>query len=222
MNKLPLVSVIIPTTSDREEYNRSIINQFLKQDYPNKEILIDDKEGTVGEKRNRLCEQAKGEIILHMDSDDWYKPTWISESVYALTESGCNLTGLSSLRFYNKEKDEVWRYRYSIGRRPKWVAGATMCYLKSLWEKNKFRETNDGEDNDFAYGWGGVIPTICARQHISSFLASIHSGNTSSKKTEYEADVMQNGSIVKAKLKIINWRMCVGEEKEAIKTYWNL
>ena len=74
----------------------------------------------------------------------------------------------------------------------------------------------------FAYGWGGVIPTICARQHISSFLASIHSGNTSSKKTEYEADVMQNGSIVKAKLKIINWRMCVGEEKEAIKTYWNL
>ena len=205
MNKLPLVSVIIPTTPDRAEYNQSILNQYLAQDYPNKEVLIDDKEGTVGAKRNRLCEQAKGEIILHMDSDDWYKPTWISESVDALQRSGAHITGLSTLYFFDKANDAMFKYDYGEYG-PCWVAGATMCYWKSFWEQNKFVEINVGEDNSFVWGYGGALtPKVHSHTYIDGFLSLLHKGNTSPKHTDNS-----------------RWKVLEELKKENIKEWWNL
>ena len=73
------------------------IQLFLRQDYPNRELIViddgDDPVGrprarttpasatavcparrTIGAKRNLACEQARGEIIAHWDDDDWYAP----------------------------------------------------------------------------------------------------------------------------------------------------
>ncbi|HWF90349.1 MAG TPA: glycosyltransferase, partial [Pyrinomonadaceae bacterium] len=86
----PLVSCIMPT------YNRRLfvpqaIRCFLRQDYPNLELLVVDdgpnpvadcvpesdriryirldNRATVGAKRNLACEQARGEFIVHWDDD---------------------------------------------------------------------------------------------------------------------------------------------------------
>lgn len=178
---LPLVSVICPTTHDRKSYNETILNNFIRQDYINKKLTFDYNSGTIGDKRNRLCEAAVGEVICHFDSDDIYSDDWISESVRSLLVSRADIVGLSQLNFYDQAKQAGYQYTYNDPVRP-WVAGATMCYLKSFWEKNRFVRWQTGEDQMFCNGAAGGIPKIYDHGYIEGFLASIHEGNTSRRQ----------------------------------------
>ena len=96
----PLVSVIVPF--NRIELRNCAINNFLKQDYENKELFLIGNSDTyetnsthwcvygnhgnisIGAKRNYGCRISHGGIILHMDDDDYYAQDWISKSVEAL------------------------------------------------------------------------------------------------------------------------------------------
>src|SRR5262249_17071702 len=91
----PLVSCILPTSHGRH-FVRQAIRCFLRQDYPNTELLgLDDGTDAVGDcvpddrriryvrlerplplgaKRNLACSEARGEFIIHWDDDDWYPP----------------------------------------------------------------------------------------------------------------------------------------------------
>lgn len=91
----PLVSCIMPTRNRRRFVSGSI-RCFLEQDYEPRELLIledgddtvrdcvpadarirywrQDRPLSVGAKRNALCREARGEIIVHWDDDDWYPP----------------------------------------------------------------------------------------------------------------------------------------------------
>src|SRR6516165_9725230 len=91
----PLVSCIMPTHNRRPFVPRAIA-YFLRQDYPNKELVIlDDGDDSVddlipavpqvryvrlpqrlplGAKRNECVCQARGDLILHWDDDDWMAP----------------------------------------------------------------------------------------------------------------------------------------------------
>src|SRR5262249_33338037 len=99
-SELPLVTCIMPTTSDRRAFVPQAIRSFLRQDYPRCELLVlddgttpvadlvppDDRiryvrhvsKRTIGAKRNIACEQARGDLIVHWDDDDWYPPTRVS------------------------------------------------------------------------------------------------------------------------------------------------
>lgn len=51
---------------------------------------------TIGDKRNLLAEQAKGETILHFDDDDWYAPGYAEAMAGVLDRHDldfCNLRG---------------------------------------------------------------------------------------------------------------------------------
>ncbi len=179
INPLPIVSVIVPTTHDRMEFNNRIEKIFYLQDYPNKQLLFDYDDGSVGEKRNRLCEIAIGEMIVHFDSDDAYSTDWITKSVKALQESEADIVGLAKVLFYNKTNG-AW-YVYSFELPPNnWVAGATLCYWKEFWRHNPFQKKNIGEDVLFL---GGVKqePKIKAINYTEGFVATIHANNTSKK-----------------------------------------
>lgn len=182
----PFVSVIIPTTHERIEHNKSILNQMISQDYKAVEILWDFEEGTIGAKRNRLCARAHGEIILHADSDDYYAKDWVSRSVKFLIENKVSVTGLRKVHFYNVEHNELFLYSYP-DEKTQWVCGASLCYRKEFWEKCNFPNIQIGEDAQFVAGrWNGtevVIPTLLAHDYVEGFCASIHSGNTSVRNT---------------------------------------
>lgn len=86
------LSCIMPT-SDRRALVPQSIRNFLRQDYPNRELIIVDdgtdpiadlipedprisyvrlpERQTIGAKRNLACERAKGKIIAHWDDDNW-------------------------------------------------------------------------------------------------------------------------------------------------------
>jgi glycosyltransferase involved in cell wall biosynthesis len=197
----PLVSCIMPT-ADRRAYVAQAIRYFQRQDYPNLELLIVDdgadavadcvpddprvryvrleRKMNVGAKRNLACAQARGQIIVHWDDDDWY-PAWrVAVQTRSLLEGGADICGTSLLYYYEAATRRAWRYAYGGSRMP-WVAGNTLAYRKSFWERRPFQEIRVGEDSRFVWGAGGARvrdlhePALC--------VATVHASNTSRKAT---------------------------------------
>lgn len=146
------------------------------QTYPNIESLIQwgEKEN-VGTKRNKAIASCKGDIIVHFDSDDLYAPDWVSQSVRALGENGAAMVGLNQAYFY----DFINKSTFDYAGPENFLLGATLCYHREYWEKNKFRDIPVGEDYYFT--------TECKNKdthfYREGFLASIHDSNTSKRDT---------------------------------------
>lgn len=198
----PLVTCIMPT-ADRRMFVPQAIRCFLRQDYPNAELLILDdgvdpvddcvpsaervryvrlgRKLNVGAKRNLACERASGSFILHWDDDDWY-PSWrVSAQVKALNEGGADICGTSQLLYYEAATGRAWRYAYGGGRSP-WVAGNTLAYRRSFWERRRFPDVRVGEDTRFV--WGATDARVCDLAEPSLCVATVHAANTSPKSTD--------------------------------------
>lgn len=203
MKSTALVSCIMPTKATRRHFLPLAVNCFLSQDYPNMELLIlDDNDNScapvylpadariryervssnglsTGSKRNEACSRAKGDIIVHMDDDDWYAGDWVSRQVALLETTGASICGLNKLLFYQPLQQKAWIYTYVLDNRP-WVAGATMAYRRTYWEKNRFRDMWVGEDNEFIWHCKDRYATL---DYMEGFVSIIHPGNTSGKDT---------------------------------------
>ncbi len=84
----PLWTIMIPTTFDRDELCEKLVAELVYQMAElrlelNKHIEIvsirDNKEISVGLKRQRLLEMAKGEFVSGFDSDDFPHPDYIHD-----------------------------------------------------------------------------------------------------------------------------------------------
>jgi glycosyltransferase involved in cell wall biosynthesis len=197
----PRVSCIMPT-SNRRSFVPQAIRCFLRQDYANLELLVIDdgpqssrdcvpeserirylrldQKMTLGAKRNFACEQARGEIIIHWDDDDWYAPRRVSTQVSALTSAGADVCGSSQVSYYDPASGQAWEYRYAAPGAA-WVAGNTLAYRKSTWQRNKFQNIQVGEDSRFV--WNSPNKNICDLRDSRLCVAMVHSSNTSRKDT---------------------------------------
>jgi glycosyltransferase involved in cell wall biosynthesis len=196
-----LVSCIMPT-ADRRGFVPRAIAQFLAQDYPDRELLIVD-DGTdriedlvpedprvryirleqrlvLGAKRNLACEQARGELIVHWDDDDWSAPWRLRYQVEQLTAAGADVGGLDRVLFHDPATGEAWQYEYPRTGAP-WVYGATLIYTRAFWHRNPFPLMNVGEDSRFV--WASVPKRILAHDDDRFFVATVHPANTSRKDT---------------------------------------
>lgn len=169
-----LVSIITPWTPNRIDFMKRLANCVTSQSYKNHEWLTDSEPGTIGEKRNRLCEKAKGEIIVHFDSDDWYGPEYIASCVAHILTTGGDVTGIKDAYFLDEEKQRAWLYEYK-GSQP-YVIGSGMMYRRSVWERNHFKAINEGEDMHFLTNAGKIKP----HGNVLSMFARIHGDNTAS------------------------------------------
>ncbi|MEM7155286.1 MAG: glycosyltransferase [Myxococcota bacterium] len=198
---LPLVSCIMPT-KDRRPYVAGAIEYFLRQDYPNRELIIlDSGEDAVadlvpehpmihyvrcevglclGSKRNLACERARGELISHWDDDDWSAPWRLRVQVQQLLADDADMCGLASMLYYDAQTKAAWRYEYPKGDRP-WVGGCTMLYRRDLWLSQRFEDLHSGEDNRFV--WRDPAPRIAIPEDGSFHVALVHGGNASPKHT---------------------------------------
>jgi glycosyltransferase involved in cell wall biosynthesis len=189
-------------TANRRQFVPLAIRHFLAQDYANRELVIlDDGLESVadlastdplirylrletrtplGAKRNLACERACGDIIVHWDDDDWMADWRLGYQVRALLEKDADVCGLNKLYFYNPEQDQAWLYVYP-DRARFWVAGATLCYRKSFWRETPFPHVNIGEDTRFV--WSCDANRMVALDDPSFYVAMIHAGNTSGKRT---------------------------------------
>ena len=200
-DEAPLVTCIMPT-ADRPAFVPQAIRAFQRQDYPRSELLIvDDGAGsiegcvpssdrirylrvtdrrTIGAKRNLACAEARGELILHWDDDDWYPPSRIRRQMTALLERRVDLCGTSTLMFYDASADRAWEYRYEPNG-VKWVCGTSLLYRKAFWQRHKFSDIQVGEDAQFI--WSGMGASLFDMRDSTLCVAMVHKGNTSPKDT---------------------------------------
>jgi glycosyltransferase involved in cell wall biosynthesis len=197
-----LVSCIMPTYN-RRPFVPLAIELFLRQDYPNRELVIlDDGTDPVGDlipdhpliryerlrtrlalgpKRNLACERASGELIAHWDDDDWYAPHRLSAQVSALQAAGADVCGLSSLLFYDPLTGSAWRYRYPSQSARPWVAGSSLLFRRAFWEQNRFDAVRTGEDTRFL--WQSRSRNVASLDDENLLVATVHRRNTSRKNT---------------------------------------
>jgi glycosyltransferase involved in cell wall biosynthesis len=187
-------------TSNRRRFIPQAVRCFLRQDYSNLELLVVDdgadrisdclpendrirylhldQKMTIGAKRNLACEQARGEIIVHWDDDDWYPTDRVSRQIKPLRERTCEVSGTSRILYLDLNNTRVWEYRYPATN-ASWVGGNTLAYRKSFWASHKFPDIQIGEDSRFVWSAGSnsirdlMDPTLC--------VATAHAENTSRK-----------------------------------------
>lgn len=197
----PRVSCIVPTQG-RRLFLLQAIKYFQRQDYPNREmIILDDGNDvlsdltnsdprirylrpshrlTIGAKRNLACAEASGEIIVHWDDDDWMAPGRISYQVRELIKQQADICGLREIIYFDPELQRAWCYVYPMFCRS-WVAGGSLCYTKTFWRSNVFEDTN--QDEDVRFLWTKTPKKIATLFNIEFYIALIHQGNTSVKRT---------------------------------------
>ncbi|HEV2914380.1 MAG TPA: glycosyltransferase [Pyrinomonadaceae bacterium] len=171
--ELPLVSCIMPTYN-RRPFLSQAIEYFKRQDYPRRELIIVD-DGTdaigkliprdpsiryihlpdkrsIGAKRNRACEAARGQLIILWDDDDWYADDRISYQVAPLVAGSADVTALGNGLFYYLPTRQFWACTSQLHARMFYqgIVGGTLAFRKSLWgEKVRFPNISEREDAVF-------------------------------------------------------------------------
>jgi ADP-heptose:LPS heptosyltransferase/glycosyltransferase involved in cell wall biosynthesis len=201
MNTQPLLSCIMPT-ADRRRFVPGAIRCFLAQDYAEKELVIVDDGADpvadlipddprvrylraetrrpVGAKRNFACREARGQVLVHWDDDDWSALWRLRYQIDQLRETNADICGLNRIWFYAREEKRAWEYVYPSRQKP-WVYGASLCYTREFWQRHPFPEIRLGEDTRFV--WADARARVHALPDSRFLVALIHDKNTSRKRT---------------------------------------
>jgi glycosyltransferase involved in cell wall biosynthesis len=189
-------------TYNRRAFVPHAIRYFLRQDYPNKELIIlDDGEDkvadlipqkdniryyaiegkiTLGEKMNRACQLAKGDIIVNWDDDDWYAPWRLSYQASVMQKPGVAVCGINQLLYYDLQGGNSFLYRYPENQRI-WLLGSSLCFTRAQWERIRFAEIDVGMDGLFV--WATPEEQVRALENYSFSVHMIHPKNVSPKQT---------------------------------------
>ncbi|MGS0764082.1 glycosyltransferase [Syntrophomonas curvata] len=168
--------VSIITCTKRPAYLQNILGNFLRQDFTPKELIIiinnnsidlglwrrqtaeypqvrvlrvDEKIGQ-GSCLNYAANQASYDYVAKFDDDDYYSPTYLSNSVAALENSGAGLVGKASWFLYFEGSRTL--ALFAPGREDAFVdkvTGATMLIRKNILKQIRFRNLDAGEDVEF-------------------------------------------------------------------------
>jgi hypothetical protein len=134
----------------------------------------------LGAKRNLACEQARGDVIVHWDDDDWSASWRLRYQVEQFAAAGADIGGLDRVLFHDPAANEAWEYEYPRTAAP-WVYGATLIYAKAFWRRNPFAPLSVGEDSRFV--WAHVPKRVVPHDDRRFFVATVHTANTSRKDT---------------------------------------
>jgi len=205
---LPLVSCIMPT-KNRREFVPKAIEYFLRQTYPNKELLVanDGEEDlmdlipdvanvlyfrtnpylTLGRKRNVCCQAASGDLIAIFDDDDFYGPDRLADQVARFTSGvGTEVCGIQHPLFYDLRTGRSFKYQYRGGR---YLYSATLMYTREFWARSPFPDVQVGAGNSFILG-PGRLDHAAFIQGANWYVGIAHDGNNSPKdfsRQEYGA-----------------------------------
>lgn len=222
MPDLPLVSIVTPTYN-RRRFIPSLIKMVQTQTYPRDRmewIVFDDGQEevgdlfeqatselptlkfiwsedkmTLGEKRNRLNKEARGDIIVAMDDDDFYFPERVEEAVKALQDNpGYRLAGSSEVYIYFTDTKEIWKAGpYFKGH----ATNGTMAWTKSYADTHQYDETVAfSEEKSFLEGYKNPLVQLNPK---TVMLVMSHSDNTFDK-TELRTNT--NPLLVRTNLKM--------------------
>ena len=161
-------------TYNRRRFVPQAIRYFLRQDYPDRELIVVDdgadavsdlipndpsicylrlhNKHSIGAKRNLACAVASGAIIVCWDDDDWYAPDRISYQVAPLLEGKADVTGLDRGLLFSLPSRQFWACSADLHSRmfAQSIVGGTVAFWKRLWEQGaRFPDASLAEDAAF-------------------------------------------------------------------------
>ena len=219
---LPFVSLVTPTYN-RRRFIPSLIRSMEQQTYPKDRmewIIYDDGQEPVGdlfeqakttlpniryvyseeklslgEKRNKLNELARGEILIAIDDDDFYFPERVMTAVMALkNRPSVDLAGSSEVYMYFTDTQEI----YKIGPYfKKHATNGTMVWRKRYALSRQYDEAVAfAEEKSFLEGYKNDLVQL---DPMKVMLVMCHSDNTFDKTTLRTTD---NPMIKKTSMKL--------------------
>ena len=228
----PFVSVVTPTYN-RRRFIPYLIECYKSQTYPKERmewIIYDDgtepvkdlfenlklpniryiyeeEKQNIGAKRNRLNKEAKGDIIVAMDDDDYYVPERVAHAVTGLRSiPGVELAGSSEIHLYFTDNKSI----YTLGPYNRnHATNGTMAWLKSYANTHSYDETvTHAEEKSFLDNYKNRMVQL---NPLKVMLVISHSENTFDKKKLREQEGVKdaNGNLInpfirKSYLKIKN------------------
>jgi glycosyltransferase involved in cell wall biosynthesis len=159
---MPFVTLCTPTFN-RRPFIPIMLKCFALQTYPKDRIewiIVDDgtdkiedlvsnipqirymkfdEKLTLGRKRNICNENAKGDILIYIDDDDYYPPERISHAVETLQQNPTALcAGSSAMYLYFKHINKMYLFGpYGANH----ATAATFAFRKELLKQTKFDES---------------------------------------------------------------------------------
>uniref|UniRef100_A0A6C0DHU9 Glycosyltransferase 2-like domain-containing protein n=1 Tax=viral metagenome TaxID=1070528 RepID=A0A6C0DHU9_9ZZZZ len=179
---------------DGQEEVRDLFEEVRDQ-LPKLNFIWSEDKMTLGEKRNRLNHEAKGDIIVAMDDDDFYFPTRVEDAVKILRyNSGFKLAGSSEVYMYFTDTKEIWKAGpYFKGH----ATNGTMAWTKGYANTHSYDETVAfSEEKSFLEGYRNPLVQLDPKRVM---LVMSHSDNTFDK-TELRTET--NPLLVKTTLKM--------------------
>lgn len=203
MSNRPFLSVITPTYN-RSKYFDAALDCYLAQVYPldrREWIILDDgnepldnilarapaearirhikmdERLTIGAKRNRLNEEAKGDIIVCWDDDDYYPPERLSHIAQSfMQQPRIDLAGSSAMYIYFQDDGSIWQTG-PFG--PTHATAGTLAYRKRYAAAHKYDESvRFAEETSFLENYRWPMIQLDPRKSI---LCIAHKENTYSK-----------------------------------------
>ena len=194
---------VITSTANRARFMPRLINIYKGQTYPHEDmewIILDDGEESVekfftelclpkiryirsdvrqpmGMKLNRLVYEARGDILVVMDDDDYYPPERVSSAVRALESNPwCEVAGTSLVYAYSTATGEIFR----LGPyHDKHALNCTLAWKKSYSQKQLFDPAEVcAVEKRFLRGF--TVPMIQLKAS-ETILHILHSSNTFDK-----------------------------------------
>ncbi|PCJ57928.1 MAG: hypothetical protein COA65_08695 [Rhodospirillaceae bacterium] len=152
------LSVLICTLEKRKTLFKILKAELDRQVYEcDVEILYECDEGqmSIGAKRNKLLNRAKGEYVCFVDDDDWVDAEYIRIILKALeSDPDCvHIIGIMNTDgFYHKRFEHSMRHgsyfeQFGIFYRP---PNHLNPIRSSIAKQFRFPELNHGEDTDWA------------------------------------------------------------------------
>jgi glycosyltransferase involved in cell wall biosynthesis len=201
----PFVSVLTPTYN-RRRFIPYLIQCYLHQDYkktrmewiilddgqdkvkdlfeevakkvPNVRYISLDEKLTIGAKRNRLNQEARGSILVAMDDDDYYPPCRVSACVAAFKKNPKHeLAGASEIYMYYSDIQTIYR----LGPyNPNHATNGTMAWRSSYAKTHTYDElVTHSEERSFLDDYTHPMIQL---DPFKVMLVMSHSENTFDKK----------------------------------------
>jgi glycosyltransferase involved in cell wall biosynthesis len=199
--KYPFVSVCTPTFN-RRPFVPIMIKCFEHQTYPKDKIewiIVDDgtdkieelvshipqvkyfkfdNKLTLGKKRNISNDNAKGDIIIYMDDDDYYPPERISHAVETLRNNPKAMCAGSSAMFIHFKHINKMLQFGPYG--PNHATAATFAFRKEFLKQSRFDEDSSvAEEKKFLKDYTVPFAQLDPKKSILVFS---HNHNSFDKK----------------------------------------
>lgn len=157
---------------------KDLLNPYMKS--MNIRYIYSEEKKNIGEKRNRLNMEARGEIIVCMDDDDYYPPDRVAHVVHSLrSKPGRDICGSTIAYMYFTDDGSIWQ---AGPHNPNHATFGTMGYRKTYLTKGH-HECNESvvyaEETDFTRHYKEPMIQLDPRKVM---LVICHNSNTVDKR----------------------------------------